>query len=485
MLISLVLGIVGWSGLHNVNKMIQISDNQNEMIKMVLEARRHEKNYILRKEDAYIEKVQCLVKNMLAQLDGAGGSLEKDTGLSLRIGEYISAFNDYVGLEKEKNEIEKAISSDGFFICNIGSEVILFQKKMRPELAEKKKEVSVLNDSHQKELELYIALVEKQKTQNSAMVTSARSLIAGAESLRQDAKNKMASVTVFSINLLKGFVGGSLIAGILSAVFLVQNIIKVLSRVVDGLEQGSRQISAASFEVSSSSQSLAEGASQQAAALEETASSLEQISSMTKKNSANAQQANSFMQEMDKEVRNASESMQYLSKSMQDVAESSKETSKIIKLIDEIAFKTNLLSLNAAVEAARAGEAGQGFAVVAEEVRTLAMQSADAAKNTSDMIRDIVDKIHIGSGMIEETNKAFSRIAGNSVKGAQFVNGIADASMEQSDGIEQVNIAVSEMDKVVQQNAASAEESASASEELNAQAEEMQSMVDGLLVLIK
>jgi methyl-accepting chemotaxis protein len=158
---------------------------------------------------------------------------------------------------------------------------------------------------------------------------------------------------------------------------------------------------------------------------------------------------------------------------MKEITAASEETSKIIKTIDEIAFQTNLLALNAAVEAARAGEAGAGFAVVAEEVRNLAMRAADAAKNTSGLIEGTVKKIKDGSDLVLKANEAFAEVAVNSSKVGELVGEIAAASQEQAQGIDQINKAVTEMDKVTQQTAANAEESASASEEMNAQAEQM------------
>ncbi|MGA2227579.1 MAG: methyl-accepting chemotaxis protein, partial [Syntrophobacteraceae bacterium] len=173
-----------------------------------------------------------------------------------------------------------------------------------------------------------------------------------------------------------------------------------------------------------------------------------------------------------------------LTSSMTQISKASQEISKIIKTIDEIAFQTNLLALNAAVEAARAGEAGAGFAVVADEVRNLAMRAADAAKNTADLIESTVKKIKDGSEVVEKTSVEFSRVASSAVKMNELVGEIAAASSEQSQGIEQLNKAVGEMDQVVQRNASNAEESAAASEEMNGQAARMNGFVHDLVVII-
>jgi len=274
------------------------------------------------------------------------------------------------------------------------------------------------------------------------------------------------------------------IGGIALSYLVARSIAKPIDRFVNNLNEGSDQVAAAANQVSSSSQSLAEGASEQAASIEETSSSLEEMSAMTKQNAGNANQADSLMKEANLIVARANESMVQLTQSMQDISQASEETSKIIKTIDEIAFQTNLLALNAAVEAARAGEAGSGFAVVADEVRNLAMRAADAAKNTADMIEGTVTKVEEGSKLVGTTDEAFAEVATSASKVGELVGEIAAASGEQSDGIEQLNNAVLEMDRVVQQNAASAEESASASEELNAQAEQMKGMVAELALLM-
>jgi len=244
------------------------------------------------------------------------------------------------------------------------------------------------------------------------------------------------------------------------------------------------QIASASAQVASSSQALAEGTSTQAAAIEETSSSLEEMSSMTKTNAENAAAANHLMAETREVVSQAEASMGKLTLSMQEISKASEETSKIVKTIDEIAFQTNLLALNAAVEAARAGEAGAGFAVVAEEVRNLAIRAAEAAKSTSLLIESTVGKVKDGTGLLEVTNRNFQEVARSAHKVAELVGEISAASREQALGIEQVSKAVAEMDKIVQQNAASAEEAAAAAEEMSSQAEVLKEVVTDLTTVI-
>lgn len=262
------------------------------------------------------------------------------------------------------------------------------------------------------------------------------------------------------------------IMGVAVAAF-ARSISAPIKRAVEEMGEGANQVASASGEVAAASQSLAEGASEQASSLEETSSSLEELASMTRQNAGNATQADSLMKQTNLVVEKAKATMDNLTHSMKEISAASDQTSKIIKTIDEISFQTNLLALNAAVEAARAGEAGAGFAVVAEEVRNLALRSAEAAKSTSVLIAGTVEKIKHGSGLVNQTNDAFAEVSASAHKVGELVGEIAAASQEQSQGIDQINLAVAEMDKVVQSTAATAEESASASEEMNAQAEQM------------
>jgi methyl-accepting chemotaxis protein len=240
----------------------------------------------------------------------------------------------------------------------------------------------------------------------------------------------------------------------------------------------------AAEQVSDSSHSVAQGAASQASSSEEISSSLEEVSSMSRQNSDKASQTDSFMSDLKKTVQEANTAIKQLSGSIEEIAKTTDATSGIIKAIEEVAFQTNLLSLNAAVEAARAGEGGAGFAVVAEEVRSLATKTSELAKNTSDLLALIIRKVGEGSAMLAGTNEKFSEIVNGSVNTATLVREIAAFSGEQTEGIEQVSRGILEIDRVAQENAGSAEEYASISGELGSQAEQMKTFMKELMQII-
>ncbi len=256
---------------------------------------------------------------------------------------------------------------------------------------------------------------------------------------------------------------------------------KAVANLDQGLQQvavGAEEVALASAQISNGSQNMAQGASEQASSLEEVSSSLQELSSMTRQNVATAKEAKNLTEGTRLAASKGVESMNRLSAAIGLIKSSSDDTAKIVKTIDEIAFQTNLLALNAAVEAARAGDAGKGFAVVAEEVRNLAMRSAEAAKNTALLIEEAVKNADSGVSLNEDVLKNLQAINGHIDKVGEMMAEIVAASEQQSQGIDQINTAIEQMNQVTQQNAANSEESASAAEELSSQAEEMRSMVN-------
>jgi methyl-accepting chemotaxis protein len=255
--------------------------------------------------------------------------------------------------------------------------------------------------------------------------------------------------------------------------------------VIARLADSAQQVAGSAAQVSGASQSLAAGSSQQAAAIEQTSSSLEEMSSFARNSRENAGEAEGLMKEAIAIVQKGSDSMQELTASMQDISKASEETYKIVKTIDEIAFQTNLLALNAAVEAARAGQAGAGFAIVADEVRNLAMRAADAAGQTSGLIEGTAKKVINGSRTVTVAAEAFSSVAAHTHKISGLVTEISGSCRQQTEGIEQINSSMSNIDTIIQQNACNAAESASAAQEMKVQSTQVKKIVDELVVLVE
>ena len=298
-------------------------------------------------------------------------------------------------------------------------------------------------------------------------------------------KENMQSRVARATALIGGSAVLAIVVSLLVSLFLVRGLTRTLNRVISSLEDGSGQVAAASLEVSSASQSLAAGSSQQAASLEETTTSLEELAASVKQNSLNAGECNQLVLLTHEKTREVHNSIRATRDFMETISSSGESVKKIIKNIDEIAFQTNLLALNAAVEAARAGQAGAGFAVVAEEVRALAMRAGEAAKTTNALIGEKARQIEQGSAQIQETLAKFYEMGESAKKVNSLVGEIADARKEQALGIEHLNQAILEIDQVVQQNAANAKESASAAAELQAQAERLRDIVGEVTFLVE
>ncbi len=257
-----------------------------------------------------------------------------------------------------------------------------------------------------------------------------------------------------------------------------------LNQAVANLDEGlqnvaaaSQQVASAAGQISTQSQSMAQGSSEQASSLEEISASLAEMESMTRQNSDNAHRARQMADAALSDAARGRSSMDRLSTAIEKIKASSDATAKIVKTIDEIAFQTNLLALNAAVEAARAGDAGKGFAVVAEEVRNLAMRSAESAKNTAQLIEEAVRNAESGVQVETEVQKALAEINDHARRVSEVMAEIAAASEQQTTGIAQINTAIGQMNELTQSSAASSEESASVAEELSGQAQELQGLV--------
>jgi len=262
--------------------------------------------------------------------------------------------------------------------------------------------------------------------------------------------------------------------------WLTRSLEQMFTRFIDELSQGIAQVSHAAAQIAASSQSLAQGTAEQAASLEETSSSTEEMTSMTHKNAENAENCTRLMTAVDSRVVEANRTLAEMMTSMEEINASSEKISKIIKVIEEIAFQTNILALNAAVEAARAGEAGMGFAVVAGEVRSLAQRSSQAAKDTAVLIEESIARAKSGTAKVSSVAEAIQAIAESASQVKLLVDEVNVGSQQQARGMAQIAKAVVEIEQVTQKAAASSEQTASASEELSTQAEGMCGLLEGL-----
>jgi len=303
---------------------------------------------------------------------------------------------------------------------------------------------------------------------------------ANGERLGQEAEQtyRSGSALVWGVLII------SIVSGLLLTYVIVRSVNGALRRTAADLAEGARQVASAAAQVSSSSQHLAQGSSEQAASFEETSASTEEINSMAHRNSEHSRSAAELVTQSQQQFAETNAALSQMVVAMAEINSSSDKISRIIKVIDEIAFQTNILALNAAVEAARAGEAGMGFAVVADEVRNLAQRSAQAAKDTASLIEESIARSNGGKAKVDQVAAALGAIIESASKVKTLVDEVSLGSQEQTRGIDQVAKAIVQLEKVTQSNAASAEQSASAAAELTAQSENLKEVVAQLNLLV-
>jgi methyl-accepting chemotaxis protein len=343
-------------------------------------------------------------------------------------------------------------------------------------------ELAQMCANHRHDDALYTTL-DKTLAQGTLMLQETEKLLAIQRQFMataaQDAaavswRSRAITVAILAITILFGAIG----------VRVVQRTSRTLQGAAGELSLSAQQVSSAANQIASASQSLAQGASEQAASLEETSSSSEEVSAMTRKNADDSRSAATLMTETSQVVEEANSTLHDMEASMLEINASSERVGKIIKVIDEIAFQTNILALNAAVEAARAGDAGMGFAVVADEVRNLAQRSAQAAKDTAGMIQASIEHSNTGRGKLAGVSTAIRAITERAGKVKALVDNVSLGSSEQARGVEQIAKAITQVEQVTQTSAASAEEASSAGAELTAQAAALRDIVGNLEQLV-
>lgn len=312
-------------------------------------------------------------------------------------------------------------------------------------------------------------------------------------------KISLASAIIFLISIASGFLLGKLAIGYFSiiglvitlvvaavvSIYVTNDIYATVNTIQSDLSSTTNDVSLTAKELAHAVQSLAEGTAEQAASIQETSSTLEESASMLHQTTQNTKEADVLARQTKDGANKGNIEMQKMLESMVELKKSSSEISKIIKVIDEIAFQTNILSLNAAVEAARAGDAGKGFAVVAEEVRNLAQRSAQAAKDTAVIIESNIALSEKSLSVSELVSSSLVEINDNANKVSELLSEISTASQEQEIGITQINKAIAQMEIVVHSTASTAQESASSADSLEIYASKMQGVIDALNLLVK
>ncbi|HUP02628.1 MAG TPA: methyl-accepting chemotaxis protein [Bryobacteraceae bacterium] len=393
------------------------------------------------------------MENARQRFSEASSALQKALGDLRRVADAADSRALLDGLDQQVALVMQAHEEMQQAIGNKQMDVALstFSQKAQPRLEEISKQAS--------------AVVERQNSDLAAVSEQSRTSASHIETL------------VVLLLLLTVGVGGGVI-------WLVMRSNRGLAGFAARLSENAELVAGAAAQVSSASQSVAHGASEQAASLEETSASTEEIASIVRKNADSAVQVAGLMQKSEAGAGEVNQTLDRMVEKMKEIDSSSNKIARIIKVIDEIAFQTNILALNAAVEAARAGESGLGFAVVADEVRNLAQRCAQAAKDTAALIEESIETSRDGNARLDRMAGAVRAMTESSAEVKALVDQVSVGSQEQARGMEQIQRAVVQMEKVTQKNAAGAQESASAGTELTSHAETLRALVEEMRIMV-
>ena len=452
--------VLGWIGLRNAADLnARLADAAGSITQQV----EHSYNVVVQSGGLYENSLEMI-----------GAASQNDTARLERVKNATAAETN--ALEKEIETLDQVVDSDQDHrdVGAIRAELARWKSvlgRLQAELdAAKLSEANLLEEAEVKPAAA--ALVKAAKViADSQSVQMDESRKAGAEGY---AMQRVVAIAILVLSLLIG----------LGLEWLVRGMNVHLRQVATELSERAVHTSAAASQVAASGQSLAQGSSEQAASLEETSASTEQINSMASKNTDNSRSASQLMTQSQQGFVEANQALEQMVVSMNEISSSSERISRVIKMIDEISFQTNILALNAAVEAARAGEAGMGFAVVAEEVRNLAQRCAQAAKDTAALIEESISRSSEGKSKVDHVVVLVRTISGELGRVKILVDEVDAGSREQARGIEQINKAITQMEQVTQTTAASAEEGAAAAEELSSQSEALKGIVQRLTAMV-
>ena len=420
------------------------------------------------------------------------------TGTQLVLEEYVQSLDgaDLPDLDREFagriNQFDACVSSflDGGEAGGVEVPACT-DPEMRARVEEMDRDHEEFQEAARQLMAAQQSLVDGARKMDAAMRAFDESQVQAEELLAQvveqaagemnEARQQGQAAVVASRTTLGAVVILAVLLGAAIGILITRSVTLPLNQAIEGLRLGGEQIASAAGQVSTASQELASSSNSQASSLEETAAALQEMSASVNSNVENSDRSRQLSSQVLEQAQNGNQAMNRMAGAIRNIKDSSDATARIIRTIDEIAFQTNLLALNAAVEAARAGDAGKGFAVVAEEVRNLAQRSAEAAKDTSDLISAGVAHADQGVQECEAVTQILEMVVAGINEVSELADEVACANRNQGQGIEEINKAMTQVDGLTQRNAATSEEAASASEELSAQAGELKAMVATLV----